>query len=231
MQQQHARIIALVILVVWDFLLIAYRIHLSGRAWFLFYGWNLFLAVIPFIAAQLAVQASGGKQRWMAPIWALASLLFLPNAPYIITDLFHLHERAEMPLWFDTLTMFSMAVSGLVFFYLALFDLRTIAVERLGLWWSELGTGLVCLLCGFGIFLGRYMRFNSWDAVSNPDDLFYGISGQLINSSIRTRTWGVTILYGAFLFMGYWVIKLLNFRTFAPSHQGVRSFYAKNPDP
>lgn len=230
MKQQQSRFIALAILLGWDFLLIGYRISLSGRGWFLFYVWNLFLAIIPFFAAQLAVYSSEKKYRLPVLFWALVSILFLPNAPYIITDLFHLHERAEMPLWFDTLTMFSMAVSGVIFFYLSLFDLQKIAMPWMHRWWVEFGALLICLLCGFGIYLGRYMRFNSWDVLSNPDDLFYGISGQLIHSGVRARPLGVTMLYGAFLFMGYWVIKLLNFRTFAPSHQGIHSSYAKNPD-
>jgi len=66
----------------------------------------------------------------------------------------------------------------------------------------------VTFLCSFGIYLGRYLRFNSWDVMSNPNNLFDEIANRMINPSRHTQTIGVTLLYGAFLLTGYWVIKL-----------------------
>lgn len=150
------------------------------------------------------------------------AILFLPNAPYIITDLFHLRQRADMPLWFDTMVIFSVALSGLVLFYVALFGIKDVLERFWGRIAAEFSIVLVAFLCSFGIYLGRYLRFNSWDVLSNPNDLFDGIGNQLINSSIYTRVVGVTLLYGTFLLMGYWVIRLFQMGIagiFQPSHK------------
>lgn len=138
----------------------------------------------------------------------MRAVLFLPNAPYIVTDLFHLRQRAEMPLWFDTMIIFSVALSGLVLFYVALFGIKDVLKRFWGGIAAESSIVFLVFLCSFGIYLGRYIRFNSWDVLSNPNDLFDEIGNQLINSSIYTRVVGVTLLYGTFLLMGYWVIRL-----------------------
>lgn len=230
MNKIQARWLAVSMLIGWNFLLIGYRMRTTGHPYFLFFLWNLFLAFVPYVSSQLALHFHSREKTWLTYCFVLGSILFLPNAPYIITDLFHLRARAEMPLWFDTMVIFSLAASGLALFYLALMDIAKILYQRWGMFWTEACITLTCFLCGFGIYLGRYLRFNSWDVVSNPETLIDEIGDRLINASVHTRTVGVTLLYGAFLLVGYWIIKLFNFPTFAPSHQGSRSFYAKNPD-
>lgn len=205
---RYPKFLALALIVSWNFLIIGFRIHLTGSRMFLFFVWNLFLAVLPFLSSEVAIYFSSKNKRYSALSFVLLTILFLPNSPYIITDLFHLRQREEMPLWFDTLVIFSVALSGLALFYAALFSIRTIIAHYWGRFWAETMVVMVALLCSFGIYLGRYLRFNSWDVLSNPNELFDGIADRLINSSIHTRTVGVTLLYGAFLLVGYWVILL-----------------------
>jgi uncharacterized membrane protein len=206
--QRYHKLLALGLLVFWNFLLIAYRVHITGRRVFIFFLWNLFLAILPYLSSEVARYFGSKNKRFSALVFVLFAILFLPNSPYIITDLFHLRERAEMPLWFDTMLVFSVALSGLVLFYVTLFSLRSTLQLLWGKILAEITVLFVTFLCSFGIYLGRYLRFNSWDVMSNPNNLFDEIANRMINPSRHTQTIGVTLLYGAFLLTGYWVIKL-----------------------
>jgi uncharacterized membrane protein len=206
--QRYHKLLALGLLVFWNFLLIAYRVHITGRRVFIFFLWNLFLAILPYLSSEVARYFGSKNKRFSALGFVLFAILFLPNSPYIITDLFHLRERAEMPLWFDTMLVFSVALSGLVLFYVTLFSIRSTLQLLWGKVLAEITVLFVTFLCSFGIYLGRYLRFNSWDVMSNPNNLFDEIANRMINPSRHTQTIGVTLLYGAFLLTGYWVIKL-----------------------
>lgn len=202
---RYAHLLALALMVAWNGALVWGRCQFSGRFYFLFFAWNLLLAIIPYLASETAVYFSGRKWNMPALGCLLFAILFLPNSPYMITDLFHLRQRAEMPFWYDTMLIFSMAVSGLVLFYAALFNIRALLMRWLSGFWAELLVSLISFACAFGIYLGRYLRFNSWDLVYNPDSLLEGIADNLS----KTRSVGVTLLYGAFLLVGYWVTRLL----------------------
>ncbi len=205
---RYHKLLALGLLVFWNFLLIAYRVHITGRRVFVFFLWNLFLAILPYLSSEMARYFGSRNKHFSALVFVLLAILFLPNSPYIITDLFHLRERAEMPLWFDTMLVFSVALSGLVLFYVTLFSIRSTLQLLWGKILAEITVLFVTFLCSFGIYLGRYLRFNSWDVMSNPNNLFDEIANRMINPSRHTQTIGVTLLYGAFLLTGYWVIKL-----------------------
>jgi uncharacterized membrane protein len=143
---------------------------------------------------------------------SVAWLLFFPNAPYILTDLFHLRLKTAMPVWFDLVLILSFAWTGLLFGFLSLWD-----IERL---WSQsvrktyvtfLSTGL--LFAGsFGIYIGRYLRWNSWDAIPEPFNLIYDIGERIINPFAHPRTWGMTLLMGLFLNILYWSFRLIRKR-------------------
>ena len=199
---------ALALLVGWNLLLVIYRHEVTGKASFVFFIWNLFLAIIPYLSSEIAQFCAGRKWTYSALGFLLFSILFLPNSPYIITDLFHLRQRAEMPFWYDTMLLFSMAISGLLLFYAALFNIRDMLARWWGSIWAEVSVSLISFLCAYGIYLGRYLRFNSWDIISNPDLLFEEMADHISNPTVHPRTIGVTLLYGAFLLVGYWVARL-----------------------
>ena len=206
--QRNHKLFALGLLVFWNFLLIGYRVHVTGRRTFLFFVWNLFLAIVPYLGSEVAAYFGSKNRKLAALVFVMLAILFLPNAPYIITDLFHLRQREEMPLWFDTMLVFSVALSGLALFYVTLFAIKNVLELLWGRMLSEITVFFVSFLCSFGIYLGRYLRFNSWDVLSNPNDLFEEIANPIINPSSNVRSLGVTLLYGAFLLTGYLVIKL-----------------------
>ncbi|UOG76714.1 DUF1361 domain-containing protein [Hymenobacter tibetensis] len=190
-------------------LLISFRVFFTQQLTFVFLLWNLFLAFIPFgLSTMLGLSAGRLKARVLLPV-GLVWLLFFPNAPYILTDLFHLERRAGVPYWYDLALILSCAWNGLMLAYASLTDMQALVTRRLG-WWAGWGFATVALLLSsFGIYLGRYLRFNSWDVVTNPLTLFFDIVSRLLHPFSHLGTWGVTLLYGVFLVLGYATVRLL----------------------
>ena len=190
-------------------LLVAGRVLMTGRGIFLFLVWNLFLAVIPFAISTMLGTARGPlRARLLVPVGA-AWLLFFPNAPYILTDLFHLERRAGVPLWYDLALILSCAWNGLMLAYASLADMQRLVQQRLGTGAGWAFATLALLLSSFGIYLGRYLRFNSWDVLANPLTLFFDIVNRILHPFSFPGTWGVTLVFGLFLLVGYGTVRLL----------------------
>ena len=190
-------------------MLVAGRALMTGRGIFLFLVWNLFLAVIPFAISTMLGTARGPlRARLLVPVGA-AWLLFFPNAPYILTDLFHLERRAGVPLWYDLALILSCAWNGLMLAYASLADMQRLVQLRLGTGAGWAFATLALLLSSFGIYLGRYLRFNSWDVLANPLTLFFDIVNRILHPFSFPGTWGVTLVFGLFLLVGYGTVRLL----------------------
>ncbi len=192
-----------------SFALIAVRVAITKQFLFVFLLWNLFLAAIPFgLSAALHLAARAPKARLLLPVGA-AWLLFFPNAPYLVTDLFHLEPRLGVPYWYDLALIMSCAWNGLMLAYSSLIDMHALVRQRLG-FWAGWGFATVALgLSAFGVYLGRYLRFNSWDILSNPFTLFYDIVQRFLHPFHNWQTWGVTVVFWAFLLLGYATVRLL----------------------
>ncbi len=192
-----------------SFALIAVRILITGQLQFAFLLWNLFLAAIPFgLSAALALAARPPGARLLLPVGA-AWLLFFPNAPYLVTDLFHLVPRPGVPYWYDLALIMSCAWNGLMLAFASLLDMHTLVRQRLGGGAGWLFVTLALGLSAFGVYLGRYLRYNSWDILSNPFTLFYDIVQRLLHPFHNWQTWGVTVVFWAFLLIAYATVRLL----------------------
>jgi len=192
-----------------SFALIAVRVLLTRQLLFVFLLWNLFLAAIPFaLSAALYLAARPPGVRLLAPI-GLMWLLFFPNAPYLVTDLFHLEPRPGVPYWYDLALIMSCAWNGLMLAFASLLDMHTLVRQRLGFWAGWLFVALALGLSAFGVYLGRYLRYNSWDILSNPFTLFYDIVQRILHPFHNWQTWGVTVVFWAFLLIGYATIRVL----------------------
>ena len=182
-------------------MLISARVVYTGSILYLFLVWNLMLAGIPYL---LSEKLKGKARFSIGAIFLLVlTILFLPNAPYITTDLFHLRGNFEDIIWYDTLLILSFAWSGLLLFFHSLNNIN--AFMRPWLPARKRTIALICiiLLCAYGIYIGRYLRFNSWDVVSNPFSLLSQMMDHVINPFSHPRTWGMTLLYGVFLGFAY----------------------------
>lgn len=128
-------------------------------------------------------------------------LLFLPNSPYIITDLVHLQNENSNLLWLDLFLVFVFAINGMVLGILSLLDIYTILTSKFSSIVANCILLKVCLLSGFGVYLGRFLRFNSWDILSKPKLLFL----EILNSVSEKNTWLITFAFGGF----FWILFLL----------------------
>ncbi|UBM58017.1 DUF1361 domain-containing protein [Marinilongibacter aquaticus] len=151
-------------------LLLGARILGSRSLEGVFLIWNLFLAVVPLLFAWLTnFFVQGGYNRILAFISFGCWLLFFPNSGYIITDLMHLNGGLTRNLiWFDSLLIFYTALAGLVFGLYSLHVVHEAMEKCMPQKWVWAALIVIFVLCGYGIYLGRFMRFNSWDLLADP---------------------------------------------------------------
>jgi uncharacterized membrane protein len=130
-------------------------------------------------------------------------LAFLPNAPYLTTDFMHLYRYQPVPMWYDIAMFGSFAATGVLIGYAAVADIEVVLAEKFGrVAGSVVAIGSL-LLCGFGIYLGRILRWNSWDVITSPLTLGRQILHQMANPLSHAGTWEVSAVYGVGLVLGY----------------------------
>jgi uncharacterized membrane protein len=182
--------------------ILALRIFYTHHLTYAFLAWNLFLAWVPFGFSTWAA-AHRGKNRWGTGLLLAAWLLFFPNAPYVLTDLFHLYPRPDVPLWYDLILILSFAWNALLLGYASLYQVQAILREYLGEKWSWILVGGLLFLTSFGVYLGRYLRWNSWDALTRPMSLFADIFDRIIFPWTHLKSTGFTLCFGLFLAVTY----------------------------
>lgn len=149
------------------------RMMLGGNAQLSFLPWNLLLAWVPLAAAATShrMRLRGANARLLFCFCVLVWFLFYPNAPYLITDLLHLRERPPTPLLYDVIVLMSFAWTGLCCGNLSLYLMHDGVRRWRGQTAGWLFTGTMLVLGTFGVYMGRFWRWNSWDAVSQPRQL------------------------------------------------------------
>ncbi len=167
--------------------------------------WNLFLAWVPYGFSMLAagIGRLAPRHGWLLILPGVAWLAFFPNAPYIITDFYHLVLRPPVPLWFDIMLIAIFAFTG---FFLAIASLRTMQylVERhLGKiigWLFAIGA---LGLSGLGVYMGRFGRWNTWDILLHPKPVLKDIAEHVLNPLENPGFTGFTLMFTAVLFVFY----------------------------
>ena len=203
------RLILVSTLLFWCTCMVAVRIDKTGSAYYRFLLTNLFLACVPLFFSTALRVLNRLRFHWamMAPL-AVLWLLFLPNAPYILTDILHLTRSADAPLWYDLALLLSCSGTGLLLGYLSLVDVQEIVARRFSpiVGWVFALVSLV--LSGFAIYLGRFLRWNSWDVLFTPT-LVLQIAGALMNPLAHLKPLSVTLVFGIILVLGYISLRML----------------------
>ena len=190
-------ILTLLFISLFSLALIAVRLIYSEQILYFFLLWNLFLAWLPVVFAWLAVRLH--KRALSALAAAFMWLLFFPNAPYLVTDLIHLQAFPPVPLWYDLILLLDFAVLGMFLGIVSLRMMHSLIDAYLGLFagWlfvlAALGAG------GLGVFIGRFLRWNSWDLFTRPLALLYDVLANLT----ETRTLVISGLLALLLFFTY----------------------------
>lgn len=175
--------------------LLGVRIIWSGRKTYDFLAWNLDLALIPLCLA-LLIDATI-RHRWRVPLPFLVFLwvVFLPNAPYVITDFVHLSYDPPIPLWFDVLLLTTFSWTGLLLGFLSIYLLKEHGTHRLGLAGTRVVIVGLLAATSVGIYLGRFEELNSWDLVVRPLAVLQEVA------SIRPLEKAVAVTTGFTLFL------------------------------
>ncbi|MEM7343129.1 MAG: DUF1361 domain-containing protein [Chloroflexota bacterium] len=181
------------------------RVYLSGTWTYRFLLWNLFLAWIPYLCSLsvLYLYQHGPPYRSYLLLPSFIWLLFFPNAPYLVTDLIHLQPRHPVPFWYDIGLLVVLAWNGL---FLAVFSLQSIQImvkQLMGTILSWFFVFNIMRLTGLGIYLGRFLRWNSWDIFFHPQRIVMDIARPLFDPFSHLQTYGFTFMFAAFLFVCY----------------------------
>jgi uncharacterized membrane protein len=186
--------------------MIGFRVLYTKTPEHLAIAWNLLLAWIPFVLALVVYERSRAGVA-MAPLLALALLwlLFLPNAPYIITDLKHVGVGGGVPVLYDVLLLSAAAWTGLLLGLTSLFLMHAVARRVIGAVNAWAFVVAVLALSSFGIYLGRVQRWNSWDVFVRPGSLLGEIASGLLHPLSHPRPIALTVLLTSFLLASYLV--------------------------
>jgi uncharacterized membrane protein len=190
--------------------LLTWRVVMTAEISYIFLAWNLFLAAIPyFISGWLVKNETVPKNRFILAIAIVACLLFMPNSFYIVTDLFHLDTIASRHQWFDLTMILTFAWTGILFGIISLRRIEIVLRPAMGKYFSPLIIFLLMWLNAFGVYIGRYLRFNSWDVISDPTSLFGDVSVILFNPFDHKGVWAMTVCFTVFMLIIYYTVKKL----------------------
>lgn len=203
---------ALCIASAFSVLLLGIRFFCAQQWTYAFLLWNLFLAWIPVMLSWIVAHVSRPRYGWKyASIPALLWLLFFPNAPYLLTDIGHLGQMNEwtgFPLGYDVVMLLAFTLNGLFLGFVSLFLIERVWREHLSPRWATTCSVFSLLLAGVGLYLGRFLRWNSWDLFHNPASLIRDIVIRLAYPADHPSMWVFTALYSAFLLVIYAVIRV-----------------------
>ncbi len=176
---------------------------------FYFVAWNLVLAWVPLILAYWLKFFLAQKNIYYQAIIFIAWLFFLPNSPYLITDFIHLSDWYKVPIWYDIILFTSFAWNGIILGFISLFLVEEFLKKITSAKKSMMLINTCIFLSCFGIYLGRYMRRNSWDLLAHPILLAGDLANIILDKENALNMAGMTFTWFLFLWGGYRLFKLL----------------------
>ena len=202
------RLVVIGILVAWCSCLVVVRIRWTGSHHYRFLIWNLCLAGLPLGFSSALGMLNRRRSSRLFQLTCLGMwLIFLPNSPYILTDLVHLTAPSTAPAWFDVAMLISCAGTGVLLGYLSLVDVQTIVTNNVGAFWGWTLAVCATALTGFAMYLGRFLRWNSWDLL-RPSRILVLAEGML-NPFDHMQVLSVTFVFGTIFVLGYLAIRIL----------------------
>jgi len=184
--------------------LVAFRLAYSHSIEDVPYLWNLLLAWIPFALALLIYD---GHRRGARLVQLLALgllwLLFFPNAPYIVTDFKYLADMTGKTFLFEGLLIGTAALTGLLLGFMSLYLIQAMVRRAAGARYAWLFVFVALGLSSVGDYLGRVLRWNSWDVFVRPGSLLGELAGALVDPLAHPRPIAITILFTSFLLASY----------------------------
>jgi uncharacterized membrane protein len=191
--------------------MVGFRVLYSGHTFFLFLVWNLFLAYIPYVISSLLLKRIDWIENTPKLIFiSIAWLLFIPNSFYIITDLVHLEYRYVAPFWYDLMLILSFVWNGILLGILSVRQMEKIIAAKWQVKTEVYFIYPVMFLNALGVYIGRYLRFNSWDVVTNPFQLASDIIYLFVHPVQNRFDWSMILCYSLFMTLVYITMKKLS---------------------
>lgn len=208
--------------------MLALRFFFTGRFSYGFLVWNLFLGLVPLSIAFVALLVE--RQNWpiwgRIHLWALSVLwlIFLPNSSYIFTDFIHLIQRglgsgnpnargmANMLVWFDVITRSLFAFVGHFIGLTSLYVMHALWRKAFGRRVGWLVVTISCFAAGYGVFIGRFVRWNSWNLFTHPEESW----GDLVDNLATPDAWLFTLGFAVFLLVSYSFVYVFKKHLFVP---------------
>lgn len=188
------------------------RVFLFGSTAFLYIIWNVFLAVVPFVISSIMLLYAN-KMNLLKPAFVIGFILwflFLPNAPYVVTDFIHLGRIHSVPVMFDIFVLFSSAWVALLMGFYSLSHMEKILQLKFTKKVTNLIIVFIILFASFGVYLGRYLRFNSWDFFTSHNFLLTSIWRIFTQSNDYVNVYAYTLLFFVFIYISYLSFKKTN---------------------
>lgn len=198
--------------------LLGIRILVTGKLYQVFLAWNLFLALIPFLIALAADRLIRMAPTFGAIIFLLTGsvlwLLFFPNSSYIFTDFIHLIQRglpednpnargfSNMLVWYDVILRSLYAFSGHLTGLASLYVMHTLWTRQFGRFWGWFFVLTSSVAAAYGVFLGRFIRLNSWNLITHPDTAW----NALVNNINAVDAAIFTVAFSFFLVISYFFL-------------------------
>lgn len=177
---------------------------------------NLFLAWLPlgFILWLLNVLTRKRWSSWEGVAVSLLWLVFLPNSFYMISDFIHLQDADPTYVLYDVVMLASFVFTGLVLGFSSLYLFHKELARRVLPHTALVVVALLLLVCSFAIYIGRDLRWNSWDVIVSPGGLLFDISDRLITPheypELLRTTLSFWALLGSMYFTAWWNLRLLH---------------------
>ncbi len=145
--------------------------------------WNLFLAWLPLVFAVRLVMVLRDKAwtSWEGLAYSLLWVVFLPNSFYMISDFIHLQAVQRVDILYDTLMFTSFIYTGVTLGFSSLYLIHVQLQRRLSDAATLAWIALTLLVCSSAIYVGRDLRWNSWDILTNPGGLLFDVSDRLLH--------------------------------------------------
>ena len=180
------------------------RSDMSGTGRYAFLIWNLFLAWIPFMIAYFTYTTTLKRRQiyFVMPLAAFFWLIFFPNAPYILTDFQHLaFSRGDAPIWYDVMMLIWFSFTGLMLGMVSLFLMQEVIRREFGRWTGWGFVAVVSLLTSAGVYVGRFLRWNSWNVFNDLGEMARYTLQSAQDPSLQSV--GFTSLFGMFFLFLY----------------------------
>ena len=197
----HQVILVCLLAILLDFL----RVFLSGSDYFFYIIWNLVLAILPFLVSAFLLWYSTRSKIYPALLILIGIvwLLLFPNAPYLVTDMIHLKENRLLPFWYDAILLFSFAWAGMLLALHSLSHIEHVLRKYFSRNITWIIFSLAVFLSSYGIYLGRLLRFNSWDVLVNTGDLAHTVWGTITEPYVYREGYFITLIFFVFIMVSY----------------------------